>query len=103
MRHVHNIVYDRWENCLWIFTGDNGDECRILRASVRSEDDGDRDVGKPAGAAVAAVVTAEGVYFASDTPLEANHVYRLSRDGSSVSRWPIWIVPASKDAWRRRR
>src|SRR5215471_1738119 len=22
IRHVHNIVYDRWENCFWILTGD---------------------------------------------------------------------------------
>src|SRR5271165_1720901 len=22
IRHVHNILYDRWENCLWICTGD---------------------------------------------------------------------------------
>jgi len=32
IRHIHNIVYDRWENCLWNLTGDYGDECRILRA-----------------------------------------------------------------------
>ena len=38
--------------------------------------------GNQQARAVAAVVTAEGVYFASDTPLEANHVYRLSRDGT---------------------
>src|SRR5947209_7906214 len=33
IRHVHNIVYDRWGDCLWVLTGDYGDECRILRAS----------------------------------------------------------------------
>ncbi len=31
IRHVHNIVHDPWANCLWILTGDYGDECRILR------------------------------------------------------------------------
>jgi hypothetical protein len=30
---------------------------------------------------VAAVPTAEALYFASDTPLETNHVYRLDRGG----------------------
>ena len=38
--------------------------------------------GNQQARAVAAVVTAGGVYFASDTPLEANHVYRLSREGT---------------------
>src|ERR1700690_1395932 len=33
VRHVHNIVYDRWANCLWILTGDNGAECKVLRAT----------------------------------------------------------------------
>ena len=33
IRHVHNIVYDRWGDCLWILTGDDGAECKVLRAS----------------------------------------------------------------------
>ncbi len=33
IRHVHNIVYDEWEACFWVLTGDDGPECRILRAS----------------------------------------------------------------------
>ena len=33
VRHVHNIVHDPWGDCLWILTGDYGNECRILRAS----------------------------------------------------------------------
>ncbi len=32
IRHVHNIVYDRWGDCLWILTGDEGAECKVLRA-----------------------------------------------------------------------
>ena len=71
-----------WENCLWIFTGDNGDECRILRASCDLKTVETVMAGNQQARAVAAVATAEGVYFASDTPLEANHVYRLSRDGT---------------------
>jgi hypothetical protein len=82
VRHVHNIVYDRWQHCLWIFTGDYGDECRILRASCDLKTIETVMAGNQQARAVAAVVTAEGVYFASDTPLEANHVYRLSRDGT---------------------
>src|SRR5271157_5656424 len=33
IRHVHNIVYDRWADCVWILTGDEGAECKVLRAS----------------------------------------------------------------------
>ena len=81
IRHVHNIVYDRWQNCLWTFTGDYGDECRILRASC---DLRTLDVvmsGNQQARAVAAVPLEDGLYFASDTPREKNHIYCLSRSG----------------------
>jgi hypothetical protein len=89
IRHVHNIVYDKWEDCLWILTGDNGKECQILRAS---HDLALADVvmaGNQQARAVALVPSAEGLYFASDTPLEANHIYLLERDGKLRSVSPL--------------
>jgi hypothetical protein len=79
IRHVHNIVFDEWQNCLWILTGDNGDECRILRASLDFRSVEAVLSGKQQARAVAAVPSPEGLYFSSDTPLEANHAYRLDR------------------------
>lgn len=82
IRHVHNIVYDQWENCLWILTGDDGPECRILRASC---DFRSVDVvlsGNQQARAVALVPAPDGVYFSSDTPFERNHVYRVDRRGN---------------------
>lgn len=82
IRHVHNIVYDRWENCFWILTGDDGTECRILRASC---DFRHVDVvlsGQQQTRAVALVPTADALYFSTDTPLEVNYVYRLDRRGN---------------------
>jgi hypothetical protein len=82
VRHVHNIVYDPWENCLWILTGDNGPECRILRASC---DFRSVDVvlsGNQQTRAVALVPAPDGVYFSSDTPFEINYVYRIDRRGN---------------------
>lgn len=81
IRHIHNIVHDPWDNCLWIFTGDYGDECRILRATC---DLSRIDVvlqGNQQARAVAAVPTENAIYFASDTPLESNYIYRLDRQG----------------------
>jgi hypothetical protein len=85
IRHVHNIVYDEFEKCLWILTGDVGSECQILRA-----ESGFRHVeivlkGNQQARAAALVPACDAVYFASDTPLEANYVYRLGRDGSLAS------------------
>jgi hypothetical protein len=81
IRHVHNIVHDPWGDSLWLLTGDYGDECRILRASY---DFRQVDVvlqGHQQTRAVACVPTESGLYFSSDTPLEANSIYHLARDG----------------------
>jgi hypothetical protein len=82
IRHVHNIVYDKWENCFWVLTGDEGSECRILRASC---DFRNVDVilsGSQQTRAAALAPTEDALYFASDTPFERNHVYRLDRRGN---------------------
>jgi hypothetical protein len=81
IRHVHNIVCDEAENCLWILTGDNAGECRILRASIDLSTVDVVLAGGQQARAVALVPAAGGLYFASDTPLDRNHIYRLSRRG----------------------
>ena len=80
-RHVHNIVYDRWRKCVWIFTGDYGQECKILRASPDLTHMDEVIAGDQQARAVAVVVDEDGVFFASDTPLEKNCLYRLDRAG----------------------
>jgi hypothetical protein len=81
IRHVHNIVYDAWGDCLWVLTGDYGNECRILRASYNFSQVDVVLQGNQQARAVALVPAADGLYFASDTPLEANFIYHLDRQG----------------------
>ena len=79
IRHIHNIVYDRWEKCLWILTGDYGEECKIIQASCDLKEMDVILCGNQQGRAVAIIPTQEALFFASDTPLETNYVYRLDR------------------------
>ncbi len=81
IRHVHNIAYDKWDDCLWIFTGDYQSECRILRTSGDFKEVDEVVGGNQQTRAVAAVVTEDGIYYASDTPLEQNYIYHLDRGG----------------------
>lgn len=81
VRHVHNIVYDPWGDCLWIATGDDGAECRILRASCDCKDVEIVHAGNQQARTAALVPTEGGLYFSSDTPLERNHIYCLDRRG----------------------
>jgi hypothetical protein len=82
IRHVHNIVHDRWQNCLWVLTGDYGDECRVLRAACDFSQVEIVLQGKQQARAVAAIPAADAIYFSSDTPLEKNYIYRLDHRGA---------------------
>jgi len=89
IRHVHNVVHDPWTSCLWLFTGDYGDECRIVRASYDFRQVDIVLQGHQHTRAVACVPTAGGLYFSSDTPLEANAVYHLDREGKLSQLAPL--------------
>src|SRR5580704_3661329 len=89
IRHVHNIVHDPWGNCLWVLTGDYGDECRVLRAACDFSRVEAVLRGKQQARAVAAIPTEDGLYFSSDTPLESNYIYRLDRQASLQQVAPI--------------
>ena len=89
IRHVHNVVHDPWENCLWLLTGDYGDECRIVRASYDFRQVDIVLQGHQQARAVACVPTESGLYFSSDTPLEANAAYHLDRRGSLSQLAPL--------------
>lgn len=81
IRHVHNVVYDPWINCLWIATGDYGNECRLLQASSDFRQVNTVMQGNQQARTVALVPDHDGLYFSSDTPLEKNHVYYLDHGG----------------------
>src|ERR1022692_2322521 len=63
IRHVHNIVYDEWENCFWVLTGDHGSECRILRASCDFKNVDVIVSGNQQARSAALVPTRDALYF----------------------------------------
>jgi hypothetical protein len=89
IRHIHNIVHDAWGHCLWLLTGDYGDECRIIRASYDFREIDTVVQGNQQARAVALVPTETGLYFSSDTPMEANSIYHLDRQGKLSQLAPL--------------
>jgi hypothetical protein len=77
IRHVHKIVCDPWEDCLWVSTGDNGSECRIIRATSDFRQVDLVLAGHQQVRSAALIPTQQGVFFSSDTPFETNHIYHL--------------------------
>ena len=82
IRHVHNVVYDQWDDCLWILTGDECDESKVLRASCDLRSVEVVWSGNQQARSVAAIPMRDALYFSTDTPFETNHVLRLSRTGN---------------------
>ncbi len=81
IRHVHSITYDPHAGCLWVLTGDEGNECRMLRAAPDWSSVEVVLSGSQQTRAVTLVPHPDAVYFATDTPFEENHIYRLDRGG----------------------
>jgi hypothetical protein len=98
IRHVHNIVHDPWGECLWLLTGDYGDECRILRASYDFRQVDIVLQGNQQARAVALVPTESGLYFSSDTPLEENSIYRLDREATDRQGKLSQLAPLSSSS-----
>jgi hypothetical protein len=82
IRHVHNVIFDPWQGCLWILTGDSGPECRIISASCDFARVETILAGSQQTRAAALVPTREGVVFSTDTPSQQNHIYLLDRSGN---------------------
>jgi hypothetical protein len=95
IRHVHSVTYDPHGACLWILTGDEGAECRVLRASVDWRSVDIVVAGNQQARAVSLVVRPDALYFATDTPDEQNFIYRLERSGRLDRLAPI----ASSSFW----
>jgi len=82
IRHVHSITHDPHRACLWMCTGDYGRECRILKVALDWSTVETVLEGTQQARTVRPVPTPDGLYFATDSELEQNHVYWLGDEGS---------------------
>ena len=81
IRVIRQLIYDEYQNCLWILTRGRNGKGLIFRASLdlRLLDEVASDKSM-----CVALPTREAVYLASDDPGESNHIFRLGRNGSLV-------------------
>lgn len=80
INHIHSIIPDPYQDRVWIFTGDFGDA-----ASIWYTDDDFKTVQKYLSGdqqyrACVGMPTKEGLIYATDTPLEDNNIYLISRN-----------------------
>jgi len=91
VRHIHFVQFDPYERKVWVGTGDNDLESRI----IVSEDYGKswRVIGcnDQKFRAVSLLFTDEYVYWGTDTPAKQSYIYRYRRRDGKIER----LVPVS--------
>lgn len=81
VRHIHFVQWDRYENCLWMGTGDKDHECKLMR----SDDNGDTwqmiGEGSQLWRAIGISITKDALYWGTDagSVADPNFIIRMDR------------------------
>jgi len=79
IRHVHGVYKDPYEEKLWFTTGDSDEESYIGFTTDGFKSTSKVLSGSQQTRAIKMLFTEHYIYFGSDTPTEANYIYRLNR------------------------
>lgn len=83
VQHIHQIKYDQFRNCYWILTGDSDSESAIWKVSPDFISVEAVFRGKQKYRSCYLMPTDEGLYYATDTPLEENWIYFAEQQGDN--------------------
>lgn len=78
VKHIHNIFHDKYRNRYLILTGDENSESGIWEADYNFSYVKEIIKGKQQFRACVLFPTEKAIYFATDTPIEQNWLYKLS-------------------------
>jgi len=81
--HIHAVVPDKDKGCVYILTGDFGDEAAIWKAKNNFKEVVPVVKGKQKYRGCVAFATDTGLLYATDTPMEKNGIYLLQTDGTA--------------------
>jgi hypothetical protein len=86
VRHVHGVFYDKYENKIWVTTGDSDKESGIWVTADKFQSLKKIIGGNQASRAVSLIFTQDYIYYGSDTPLQKNYIYRLERGTNIITK-----------------
>jgi len=103
-RHVHGCLYDKYEDRIWVCTGDFKDENWIVTADRDFKDVEKIGDGQQYFRTCSLFFTADHVHWIMDSQLEQNYSFRLDRKTRQVERiqeipGPVWYVKALSDGY----
>jgi len=84
VRHIHGVYTDPFSNEIWVTTGDENDEAKVIILNEQFIIDRVFIQGDQQARIVQPIFTKEFVYFASDAPHEINFIYRYNRVSDTI-------------------
>jgi hypothetical protein len=80
IQHIHGLIADKYRNCVLILTGDKDDESGIWVAKNNFKEVVPILIGSQRYRACVAFPVAEGILYATDSPLEKNVIAIATKD-----------------------
>lgn len=77
INHIHNIVVDKYRDCLWVFTGDFDNSAAIWKVTNDFNTVEKIKFGSQKYRACVAFPMKQGLLYATDTPFADNYIYLL--------------------------
>lgn len=82
INHIHALVPDKSNDCVWILTGDFGEAAAIYRATNNFKNVEPIVKGSQKYRACVAFPLKDNLVYATDTPYEKNHIRKLYKTNS---------------------
>ena len=97
IRHIHCLGWDQFEKKIWVFTGDNDEDCRVLKAEPDFSVVEEIGSGSQKWRACHAIFREHTVEWFMDSPLEEVHYMKYHRrngeiETGQVVAGPIWFA-----------
>ena len=80
VEHIHNVIPDPCRKCLWIFSGDFGDNAAIWKVTENFSKVERAFYGDQKYRACVVHALPEGLLYATDSPLDKDYIYLLNPD-----------------------
>lgn len=97
IRHIHALMYDKYTDKIWIFTGDADEECKVLIADKSFNKVEEVGSGSQEWRACHAIFTQDAVHWIMDSPLKEVHHIIYDRKSKKISigqtfAGPVWFA-----------
>jgi len=86
IRHIHNVVWDKYDDVYWVMTGDFDRQPGIGRLSKDLKSFDWLIRGGQVARAVGVIVEKDFLYYGTDTELAQNYIVRLDKKSGRISK-----------------